>query len=118
MSGKIEFENRIDNYEQTIQAIVGFINFFRYDTEKKEMRREVIVFQGRRFSPSTGKSITEKGENVDYVTPDIGILLPTKNGVIGEVKRSFPSDQNLWHKTFKQIMNGGFSQTLFYNKTL
>lgn len=58
MSDEIRIRNEINDYEQTIHAIVGFMNFFRFDTEKKEMRRDVIVFQGRRFNPSPGKSFS------------------------------------------------------------
>lgn len=104
MSDEIKIRNEINDYEQTIHAIVGFMNFFRYDMEKKEMRRDVIVFQGRRFNPSPGKSFNQDGESIDYVTPDIGILLPLKGGVIGEVKKSFPSDQKHWLKIFEQLM--------------
>ena len=104
MSDEIKIRNEINDYEQTIHAIVGFINFFLYDAERKEMRRDVIVLQGRRFNPSPGKSFNRDGERIDYVTPDIGILLPSKGGVIGEVKKSFPSDQKHWFKIFEQLM--------------
>lgn len=104
MNGKEEFRNKIDDYEQTIQAIVGFMNFFRYDPVRKEIRRDVIVFQGRKFIPSPQKSLNREGEKINYVTPDIGILLPSKNGVIGEVKKSFPSKKERWLKIFEQLM--------------
>lgn len=104
MNDEKEIRNEINDYEQTIHAIVGFMNFFLFDPGRKERRNDVIAFQGRRFSPSPGKSINEKGERVDYVTPDIGILLPSKSGVIGEVKKSFPLDQKHWFKTFEQLM--------------
>jgi len=104
LSNNEEIHDKINNYEQTIHAIVGFMNFYRYDNERKELRNDVIPFQGRRFNPSQAKVSNEKGEKVDYVTPDIGILLPSDQGVIGEVKKSFPSDQQLWFKTFNQLM--------------
>jgi hypothetical protein len=104
LSYEEEINNKIDDYLQTIHAIVGFMNFYRYDNERREIRSDVIVFQGRRFNPSPAKSFSQKGDKVDYVTPDIGILLPTMNGVIGEVKKSFPAKQKYWLKTFKQLM--------------
>lgn len=104
MSDEKKIRDEINDYEQTIHAIVGFMNFFLYDPARRERRDDVIAFQGRRFSPSPGKSINEKGERVDYVTPDIGILLQSKSGVIGEVKKSFPLDQKHWVKAFEQLM--------------
>lgn len=95
----------IDDYLQTIHAIVGFINFFIYDPDTKKKKDDVVVFQGRRFVPSLEKSINQKGEKVNYVTPDICILLPSKNGILGEVKKSFPRDQEKWFKTFKQMQS-------------
>ena len=74
MSYDIEVRNKISNYEQTIHAIVGFINFYRYDDERKEIRDDVILFQGRRFNPSSAKSFNPRGEKVDSITPDFGIL--------------------------------------------
>jgi len=105
LSDTKEIRNKIDDYNETIHAIVGFMNFFRYDDKKKIIRDDIVVFQGRRFKPSPEKSINQKGEKVEYVTPDIGILLPLKSGVIGEVKKGFPADQKLWFKTFKQLMS-------------
>lgn len=105
MSDSEAIQNKINDYKQTIHAIVGFMNFFRYDGTKKRIRDDVIVFQGRRFEPSPGKSINQKSEKVKHVTPDIGILLPSKNGVIGEVKKSFPANQEFWFKSFKQLMS-------------
>lgn len=104
MSYAEEIKNRINDYKQTIHAIVGFMNLYLYDNERKEMRNDVIPFQGRRFDPSPAKSFSQKGGEVNYIIPDFGILLPSNNGVIGEVKKSFPRDQNLWFKTFDQLM--------------
>ena len=105
MNHRVEFRNAIDDYEQTIHAIVGFINFYRYDDETKKIKDNVLIFQGRRLVPSPNKAINLKGEKIPYVTPDIGILLPSKNGVLGEVKKSFPQEQELWFSTFEQLMS-------------
>ncbi len=86
-------ENKIDNYNQTIIAIVGFMNFYSYDSKHEP----VILFQGRRLQPSVSNSM-------EYVTPDIGILLPNKTGVLGEVKHSLPRDKNLWRDIFAQLL--------------
>jgi hypothetical protein len=105
LSDTKEIRDKIDNYEQTILGILGFINFFLYDPDLKKKRDDVVVFQGRRFVPSPGKSFNQNEEKVDYVTPDIGILLPSGNGILGEVKKSFPQDQEKWFKIFKQIQS-------------
>lgn len=89
----ITIENKIDNYNQTIIAIVGFMNFYRYDSKQTP----VVLFQGRKLQPSQNK-------NSEYVTPDIGILLPNNLGVLGEVKHSFPRDKNLWSDVITQLL--------------
>lgn len=85
--------NKIDNYNQTIIAIVGFMNFYKYDSNQEP----VVLFQGRRLKPS-GE------EDPEFVTPDIGILLPDNTGVLGEVKHTFPKDKELWVNAFDQML--------------
>ncbi len=94
---KKTIENSIDDYNNTIHAIVGFINFYRYDTEKKEYKEDIKVFQGRKLNISDTPD--------KFLTPDIGILLPTNCGVIGEVKNNFPKDKSYWLKNFTQLMS-------------
>lgn len=105
MSLQEQFRNKIDDYEQTIHAIVGFLNFYRFDSTSRKMRNDVFVFQGRRLEPSSKKTTTSTGEQINYVTPDVGILMPSKRGVLGEIKKSFPIEQDHWLKTFKQLMS-------------
>lgn len=89
------FREEIDNYKDTIFAIVGFMNFYLFDANKQK-RDNVKVFQGWKFDPSDSSKAS--------VTPDIGIVYKGKNGVIGEVKHSFPADKNLWMKNFEQLI--------------
>lgn len=105
MNSQEEFRNKIDDYEQTIHAIVGFVNFYRYDDSAQKMKTNVLVFQGRRLEPSAKRTINSNGEKIRYVTPDLGVLLEIRSGVLGEVKKSFPKDQELWMKTFEQLMS-------------
>lgn len=86
-------KDKIDNYEQTIIAIIGFMNFYRHDSDKVPVK----LFQGRKLYPS------EKG-NVEFLTPDIGILQSDNNGILGEVKHCFPKEQEYWIKAFEQLM--------------
>lgn len=105
MNGHDQLRAEIDNYSDTVFAIIGFMNFYRFDDARRVMRDDVIVFQGRKLSPSPAKAKTEKGAPIEYVTPDIGILLPTQHGVLGEVKKSFPMDEEAWMDDFLQLMS-------------
>jgi hypothetical protein len=105
----------IDNYSDSIFAIVGFMNFYRYNDDSREIRDDVLVFQGRHFTPS--KPTKGNGEDIAYVTPDLGVLLPTNHGVLAEVKRSFPKDQNFWMGDFEQLMAYDDDLTGWPNKT-
>ena len=104
MSAQEEFRDKIDDYEQTIHAIIGFLNFYRYDAVSKKMKDNVLVFQGRRLEPSSQKVMDLNGEKISHVTPDIVAFLPSKSGVLGEVKKSFPMEKERWMKTFEQLM--------------
>ena len=84
--------NKIDNYNQTIIAIVGFMNFYKYDSSQDP----IVLFQGRRLKPPGD-------DEPDFVTPDIGIMMPDSTGVLGEVKHTFPKNKELWIDAFDQI---------------
>ncbi|MBI3921052.1 MAG: hypothetical protein HY318_06490 [Armatimonadetes bacterium] len=102
-SGK-EVRDEIDDYEDTIFAMLGFVNFYRFDDQAGQQRDDVVVFQGRRLTPSPAKSTSVDGNPVESVTPDFGILSQECTGVLGEVKKSFTPDQTLWLSTFRQLM--------------
>jgi len=104
MNQEQAFKDEIDNYNDSLFAIIGFMNFYRYDDTTRSMRSDVLVFQGRTLTPSEAKSKNEAGETVHFVTPDLGILLPDGKGILGEVKRSFPLDTARWLDDFKQLM--------------
>ncbi|MBU0765903.1 MAG: hypothetical protein KJ607_13845 [Bacteroidetes bacterium] len=87
----------INNYHDTINAIVGFMNIYRYNDREKELRKDVYVFQGRKFD-------VPEVEEVDFVTPDIAINLPTGAGIVGEVKHTFPKNEKYWISTFEQLL--------------
>ena len=53
---KKEIQEEIENYKDTLYAIIGFMNLYRYDDEKGLMRSDVIVFQGRRLTPHPKKA--------------------------------------------------------------
>jgi hypothetical protein len=93
----------INDYRQSIQAMIGFVNFYVYDDAKKRMRSDVIVFQGWDLIPTSGKD-AQPPPGAASVTPDFGILMPDRKGVVGEVKKSFPRDHERWSKAFRQLM--------------
>lgn len=107
ISNQQTIREEVDNYKDTIYAIVGFMNLFRYDNESKTMRDNILLFQGCKLYPKVdeGKLENERANNGEYVTPDIGIVLSEDLGIIGEVKCSFPKDNSLWRKAFTQLMN-------------
>lgn len=105
MKSSTEVQNAINDYQDTIFAILGFVNFYRFDDQKREHRDDVIVFQGRRLTPSPQKGTTPEGNSVEFVTPDFGVLYEEGQGVLGDVKKSFPRDQTLWIDDFRQVMS-------------
>ncbi|MGI8835118.1 MAG: hypothetical protein ACR2H4_00580 [Pyrinomonadaceae bacterium] len=106
MSREQQLRDEIDSYKDSLYAIVGFMNLYRYDDDAKKMRDDVILFQGRQLSPPEPKTKDQSSptEPPAYVTPDIGVLLPDESGVLGEVKASFPEDRSLWIRDFQQLM--------------
>jgi hypothetical protein len=103
MSAKQTFLNIIDNYKDTIYAIIGFMNFYRYDDSTHSDRKDIFVFQGRKLFRKDNAD--KEGDDKKYITPDIGICLPENTGIIGEVKNSFPMDKSLWEKELEQIVS-------------
>lgn len=91
---KEKIREEIDNYEQTVYAILGFMNLYRYDDTTKAFKESIKLFQGRKLKI--------EGTEQD-ITPDLGILDETNTGVIGEVKKTLPKDQDLWVKSFEQL---------------
>jgi hypothetical protein len=45
-----EWRNKIDDYQTSIHAIVGFANFYVFDPVTRTDRDGVVVFQGRRLT--------------------------------------------------------------------
>jgi len=107
MTSQQVIREEVDNYKDTIYAIIGFMNLFRYDDQSKSMRNNILFFQGCKLYPKVENenAENERRNNGEYVTPDIGIVLSNDYGIIGEVKCSFPKDKTLWEKDFIQLMN-------------
>jgi hypothetical protein len=105
MNDDAKWEGSINDYEDTIFAMLGFANFYRYDDDSRQMRPGVSVMQGWRFTPIQMQENNEASpEAVTPVTPDLAILLEAGDGVVAEVKKSFPMDKTLWMTDFEQLM--------------
>jgi len=89
--------DRIDDYVDTVFAILGFCSLWSFDPVTRSNRPEVRTFQGRHLSRAST-------EQEDDVTPDLGIAIGTRVGIIGEVKKNFPRDGNSRKEDiFKQL---------------
>lgn len=99
-----DFKNKIDDYEQTVHAIIGFINFYRWDDTSRQMRGDTYVFQGMRLRRSAQLEITNGGRDCVPLTPDIAIYRNEQSCVIAEVKKSFPANPDHWKGDFEQLM--------------
>lgn len=100
-----ELKDKIDNYLQTVHALVGFMHFFRFDQSQMSVNEDVTVFQGWRLEPSDEKKIKNNGEAVKFVTPDLGIVYGQSEGILAEAKASFPKNTEYWKKPFEQLMS-------------
>jgi hypothetical protein len=100
MSSKT-FQEQIDDYKDSICAIIGFVNLFRFDDKAKKMKPDVKVSQGRRMQTSASNKVSPNSE----VTPDFCIQFPNNKGIVGEVKKSFPAKQDYWKDDFDQLMS-------------
>ncbi len=105
MSDGAKWEDEINNYEDTIFAMLGFANFYRYNDDTHEMRLGVSVMQGWSFAPAEAQeSDGNSPADARPVTPDLAILLEAGDGIVAEVKRSFPMDRSRWMRHFEQLM--------------
>lgn len=105
MTRIMEIKQNVDDYKDTIYAIIGFMNLYRFDDETKSFRKDILLFQGSKLFIKDGKnSVSDKqNHDEDYVTPDIGIV-KSDEGIIGEVKGSFPREKGYWKDDFDQLM--------------
>lgn len=95
------FQDKVDDYKDTVFAIIGFGNLFRFNNKTKSMDENVKLSQGRKFKTSSSNRISPD----NTVTPDLCIQLDNDNGIVSEVKISFPKNQEHWIDDFKQVMS-------------
>ena len=86
-----EIQIAIDDYNDTIHAIIGFVNLHLLN-ELYQLRPQVKAFQGRRLVPLAAGHQSEELNNEHYVSPDLGVVFGTDKGILGEVKKHFPQE--------------------------
>jgi hypothetical protein len=91
----------INNYVDTIYAIIGFAHIYLFDVSTHSLRKNVRAFQGRRLSSVSKISAGNLEEK--EVTPDLGIVINNNKAIIGEVKKNFPKDDERALKIFRQL---------------
>jgi hypothetical protein len=105
-----EIRIAIDDYNDTVHAIIGFVNLYLID-DTYQQRPEVKGFQGRHLIPLSLEQEPEESKVDHYVTPDLGVVIEDKKGILGEVQKNFPkADAERGMKVFGQLK--GYDQDL------
>jgi hypothetical protein len=85
---------KIDDYEQSIHACLSLIHIYKWDEELKKVDPDVLHWIGKEFNP---------GE----LTPDVGLQLTDKRGLVVELKESLPqngdNENDYWRDSFDQL---------------
>lgn len=84
---------KVDDYEETISAIISFCHFVRWDENKQDFKKGSYFFIGRKMD--------EPSKN--QITPDFVVQLNDNYGIVGEAKKSFTRDDKFWIKNFEQL---------------
>jgi hypothetical protein len=84
----------IDDYKDTIFAILGFCSLWFFDRGRRTNRPYTIVFQGRHLVPSYQISSGELTSEPREICPDLGVVVNGNKGILGEVKKNFPPRAN------------------------
>lgn len=89
---KKAINDAIDDYRDTVYAILGFCSLWFYDPIRNNHRSDVTIFQGRHLSPI--KEPIGGNKNQVVVCPDFGIVIGEQRGILGEIKKNFPGVEN------------------------
>ncbi|KKN06621.1 hypothetical protein LCGC14_1075390 [marine sediment metagenome] len=90
---------KIDNYRQTLEAIISFSHVLKWDDENKEFKPNSYSFIARQMDTSKNNRIKPNIE----INPDLIVQLDENYGIVGEVKKSFPQNKGYWKSNFNQI---------------
>jgi hypothetical protein len=86
-----EIRIAIDDYNDTIHAIIGFVNLYLID-DTYQQRPQVKGFQGRHLMPLSTEEQPIESKVDHHVSPDLGVVIEDKKGILGEVQKNFPKD--------------------------
>lgn len=95
----------IDDYRDTVFAIIGFVNLYYLDEKTFKPRLDVKRFQGRKLTSIITDEANEEKKALD-INPDFGIVMQGEKAILGEVKKNFPKDDKARaRKIFEQLKN-------------
>lgn len=109
LDGQVQQEEKrirvkIDDYKDSISAILGFCSLWFFDTTTGQNQPHIRVFQGRRLSLACTYNQSGDPQSQNNVCPDLGIVAREQNGILGEVKKNFPrNDDRRQRKIFDQL---------------
>ncbi len=94
--------DKINNYEQTINAIICFSHVLRWEEVdgERSFRPNSYYSIGRRMDTSPSNRINPENK----VTPDLIVELNENYGIVCEVKKSLPRNRAYWNKTINQLI--------------
>ena len=90
----------IDNYRQTLEAIVSFSHVLRWDDNNKALKPNSYTFIARKMNTSEENRANPNNE----VNPDLIVQLNENYGIVVEVKKSFSKNKDYWEKNFSQLV--------------
>ncbi len=99
LENKKDFLREIDNYEQTIIAIICFTHILRWDDDNSNFKDDSYYYIGRKMDTTNNNRI--KPNNT--VRPDLVVQINNEYGIVCEAKSSFPKNRNHWREDFEQL---------------
>ncbi|TKJ23606.1 MAG: hypothetical protein CEE43_02795 [Promethearchaeota archaeon Loki_b32] len=89
----------IDNYKQTLEAIICFSHVIRWDDENMDFKSNTYSFIARRMDTSKVNRINPE----NTIIPDLVLQLNEEYGILSEAKISFPRNREHWKDDFEQL---------------
>lgn len=89
--------DEINDYEQTVNAILSFAAFVVHDGKSQRPGSEFGI--GRRMTTSPDNSISPSSD----ITPDLVAQKSQQYGIVAEVKKTLDQNQFNWNRHIKQL---------------
>ena len=83
-----ELRRKVNNYRQTVQALVALAHELRYDDSARRMHRKTEAYLGRRMDTSGQNPVCPN----DTVTPDLVVERGDGYRAVAEAKLGLPAD--------------------------